>query len=66
MKAVIFMFLYVVLGVISLCYFSYKIGQEEEKQQTVKRAKEIVKECYTNQDIEIIVFGETQGEDENI
>lgn len=66
MKTVIFIFLTCCIAVFSLSYFAFKCGQKDEKQQTVKRAKEIVKECYTNQDIEIIVFGETQGEDESI
>lgn len=63
MKTVIGIFLTCCVVVFSLCYCAYKFGQKDEKQQTVKRAKQIVKECYTNQDIEIIVFGETQGED---
>lgn len=60
MKAIIIIFLSCCVGISSLCYFAYKCGQEDEKQQAVKRAKQIVKECYTNAEIEYIIFGETQ------
>lgn len=60
MKTVIGIFLTSCVAVFSLCYFAYKCGQKDEKQQTVKRAKEIVKECYTNAEIEYIIFGEKQ------
>jgi hypothetical protein len=36
------------------------IGGKKEQTEIENRAKQINKECYTNQDIEIIVFGETQ------
>ena len=32
----------------------------ENRTDKVLKSKQINKECYTNQDIEIIVFGETQ------
>ena len=36
-------------------------SSERSKQTEIEnRAKQINKECYTNQDIEIIVFGNTQ------
>ena len=35
-------------------------GQKIKQTEIENRAKQINKECYTNQDIEIIVFGETQ------
>ena len=35
-------------------------GQKIKQQEIENRAKQINKECYTNQDIEIIIFGETQ------
>ena len=35
-------------------------GQKIKQQEIENRAKQINKECYTNQDVEIIVFGETQ------
>lgn len=63
MKSIIFIFLACCVGVSSLCYFAYKCGEVNNKQETVNRAKKIEKECYTNQDIEIIIFGETQGEE---
>ena len=41
-------------------FVGYKNGEREKQQEIENRAKQINKECYTNQDIEIIVFGETQ------
>ena len=35
-------------------------GQKIKQTEIENRAKQINKECYTNQDVEIIVFGETQ------
>ena len=58
-----------VLGIIIavllfVCFLSFLggiiNGQKAKQQETENRAKQINKECYTNQDIEIIVFGETQ------
>ena len=58
-----------VLGIIIavllfICFLSFLggiiIGQKAKQQEIENRAKQINKECYTNQDIEIIVFGETQ------
>ena len=48
-------------------FFSgYKNGERNKQQEIenrtdkVLKSKQINKECYNNQDIEIIVFGETQ------
>ena len=48
-------------------FFSgYKNGEREKQQEIenrtdkVLKSKQINKECYTNQDIEIIVFGNTR------
>ena len=58
-----------VLGIIIavllfICFLSFLggiiIGQKAKQQEIENRAKQINKECYNNQDIEIIVFGETQ------
>ena len=58
-----------VLGIITtvllfICFLSFLggiiIGQKAKQQEIENRAKQINKECYNNQDIEIIVFGETQ------
>ena len=58
-----------VLGIIIavllfVCFLSFLggiiIGQKAKQQEIENRAKQINKECYTNQDIEIIVFGNTQ------
>lgn len=63
MKAIIFIFLACCVCIFSMCYYAYKMGEVRATKEVVSRAKEIEKECYTNQDIEIIIFGETQGED---
>ena len=58
-----------VLGIIItvllfICFLSFLggiiIGQKAKQTEIENRAKQINKECYTNQDVEIIVFGETQ------
>lgn len=36
------------------------IGQKAKQQEIENRAKQINKECYTNQDIELIIFNEKQ------
>ena len=42
-------------------FFSgYKNGEKAKQKEIENRAKQINKECYNKQDIEIIVFGETQ------
>ena len=45
-------------------FFSgYKNGERNKQQEIENRTDKVLKinkECYTNQDIEIIVFGETQ------
>lgn len=60
MKAIIFLFIMCCLGFSSLCYFAYKCGQTNSKKEIIQRAKEINKECYTNQDIEKIIFNGVQ------
>ena len=35
-------------------------GQKIKQTEIENRAKQINKECYTNQDLEVIIFGETQ------
>ncbi len=48
------------LIIIFLMLFCYSAGKRD-KQNTIKeRAKKIEKVCYTNQDIELIIFGEKQ------
>ena len=42
-------------------FFSgYKNGEREKQQEIENRAKQINKECYTNQELEIIIFNEKQ------
>ena len=36
------------------------MGGKEEQTEIENRAKQINKECYTNQELEVIIFGETQ------
>ena len=51
---------YVLLTFLVAYSFGKFIGGKKEQTEIENRAKQINKECYTNQDIEIIVFGETQ------
>lgn len=42
-------------------FFSgYRNGEKAKQQEIENRAKQINKECYTNQDIELIIFNEKQ------
>ena len=42
-------------------FFSgYKNGEKNKQQEIENRAKQINKEFYTNQDIELIIFNESQ------
>ena len=42
-------------------FFSgYKNGEKAKQQEIENRAKQINKECYNNQDIELIIFNESQ------
>jgi uncharacterized membrane protein len=36
------------------------VGQKSKQQEIENRAKQINKECYNNQELEVIIFGETQ------
>lgn len=36
------------------------VGRKEKQTEIENRAKQINKECYTNQELEVIIFGETQ------
>ena len=53
-------FEYVLLTFLVAYSFGKFIGGKKEQTEIENRAKQINKECYNNQDIEIIVFGETQ------
>ena len=54
----------IIVVLLFICFLSFLggiiIGQKAKQQEIENRAKQINKECYNNQDIEIIVFGETQ------
>ena len=47
-----------------ICFLSFLggiiIGQKAKQQEIENRAKQINKECYTNQELEVIIFGEIQ------
>ena len=58
-----------VLGIITtvllfICFLSFLggiiIGQKAKQQEIENRVKQINKECYNNQDIELIIFNEPQ------
>ena len=54
----------IIAVLVFVCFLSslggFFVGQKAKQQEIENRAKQINKECYNNQDIEIIVFGETQ------
>ena len=54
----------VIAVVLFICFLSFLggiiIGQKAKQQEIENRAKQINKECYTNQDIELIIFNEPQ------
>lgn len=55
--------LFIGIVLVFILFFVFLLGENSgQKKQTEieNRAKQINKECYNNQDIEIIVFGETQ------
>lgn len=56
MRQIIIMFLAFIAGIISLCYYAYDSAQKEIEN----RALQLNKDCYTNQDIEYIIFNESQ------
>jgi uncharacterized membrane protein len=53
-------FVYVVLIFLIGYSFGKFIGGEKKETEIENRAKELNKECYTNQDIEYIIFKQSQ------
>lgn len=53
MRQIILLFIAVVAGVLSLCYYSYEYGRKSAQEEIINRAK-------NSSDIEIIIFGESQ------
>jgi uncharacterized membrane protein len=53
-------FVYVVLIFLIGYSFGKFIGGEKKETEIENRAKELNKECYTNQDIEYIIFSQSQ------
>ena len=51
-----------IIFVVTLAFYllGFYAGERNKQREIENRAKQINKECYDNQDIEIIVFGETQ------
>ena len=61
MKTFIATILTMIILIIALCYLSYCYGRNEVKIETIQRAKKVIsKQNYTTQDIEYIIFEETQ------
>jgi len=54
----------VITVLLFICFLSFLggifIGQKAKQTEIEKRALEINKECYTNQDIELIIFNKSQ------
>lgn len=43
-----------------IAYVAYTEGKYDQRKEIVKRAEKFNKEIYSLQDIEVIIFGETQ------
>ena len=56
--------LFIAVVLVFILFFVFILGEnsgQKVKQQEIEnRAKQINKECYTNQELEVIIFGETQ------
>ena len=54
----------IIVALLFICFFIFLggiiIGQKAKQQEIENRAKQINKECYNNQDIELIIFNEEQ------
>ena len=53
-------FVYVVLIFLIGYSFGKFIGGKKKEAEIKNRAKEIKKDCYTNEDLELIIFNEKQ------
>lgn len=51
---------FVVFAIIISCISFFYFGMKFNQKQVIDRALNVNKECYNNQDIEIIIFGEIQ------
>lgn len=51
---------YVLLTFLVAYSFGKFVGGKKEQTEIENRAKQINKECYTNQDLEIIIFNQVQ------
>lgn len=61
MKTFIATTITIVILIMVLCYLSYSYGRNEVKIETIERAKKVIgKQNYTDQDIEYIIFEESQ------
>lgn len=49
--------LVLIIGAIILAFL---LGKVQEKKEIIKRAQEYNQECYTNSNLEYIIFGESQ------
>ena len=59
--------LYIVIALILLaglaCFLTYKLGYNAHEQEILQRAKKLLnsdKDYYNSEDLEIVVFGESQ------
>jgi uncharacterized membrane protein len=50
----------IVIVLYSFYFLGFSAGKKEKQTEIENRAKELNKECYTNQDIEYIIFKESQ------
>lgn len=60
MKDIIVITLTVGLAVGCLLFLAFISGEKSKEREIIDRAKNINKVCYTNEDIEIIIFNKSQ------
>lgn len=56
----LFIGIFIVVATLSFYLLGFYAGERNKQREIENRAKQINKECYTNQDIELIIFGEIQ------
>lgn len=60
MKTLIATILVIGLGVCSLMYISFLLGEKTRQDEIEKRVLRLDKDCYNQKDIELIIFNDFQ------
>ena len=51
---------FILVVTLSFYLLGFYAGERNKQQEIKNRAKQINKECYTNQDLEVIIFNQIQ------